>query len=110
VEEQEILNLDAHQRRQAQDSMTRSNATVDLRLREAYSWLLVPAQEAGGAGTCATRVWASAASRSSHQMSTEVVRWYPGLRHPAGDRAPHAARKPTATGGGDGGTRCVAGG
>ena len=35
--------------RQAQDSMTRSNETVDLRLREAYSWLLVPAQEAGGA-------------------------------------------------------------
>jgi hypothetical protein len=51
VEEQEILNLDAHHRRQAQDSMTRSNETVDLRLREAYSWLLVPAQEAdAGAG------------------------------------------------------------
>lgn len=49
MEEQDILNLDAHQRRQAQDSMKRSNDTVDLRLREAYSWLLVPAQEAGGA-------------------------------------------------------------
>jgi hypothetical protein len=78
VEEQEILNLDAHHRRQAQDSMTRSNETVDLRLREVYSWLLVPAQEAGGAGTCATRVWAFAASRSSHQMSREAVRWCRG--------------------------------
>jgi hypothetical protein len=49
VDEQEILNLDAHQRRQAQDSAKRADETVSLRLREAYSWLLVPSQEAGGA-------------------------------------------------------------
>ncbi len=42
--EEEQLNLDAQQRRQVGDSLTKADETVDLRLREAYSWLLVPIQ------------------------------------------------------------------
>jgi uncharacterized protein len=42
--EEEALNLDAQQRRQVKESLARSDETVDLRLREAYSWLLTPTQ------------------------------------------------------------------
>src|SRR5919108_2071196 len=85
VDEQDILNLDAHQRRQAQDSMKRSNDTVDLRLREAYSWLLVPAQEAGGAWQWeATRILGDGsiphrASRKLRDSEQLITRWSPAL-------------------------------
>jgi hypothetical protein len=36
------LNLDAAQNRETENSLKRSNDTVDLRLKEAYSWLLAP--------------------------------------------------------------------
>ena len=43
-EEKEALNLDAQQRRQVAASLKTADETVDLRLRAAYSWLLVPTQ------------------------------------------------------------------
>ena len=36
------LNLDGNQIREAQGNVTRSNDTVELRLKETYSWLIVP--------------------------------------------------------------------
>ena len=44
ADEQEQLNLDAQQQRQVKDSLEKSSETVELRLREAYCWLLVPVQ------------------------------------------------------------------
>lgn len=44
VQESEILNLDAFQRNQAQTKRNDANKSVDLRLPEAYFWLLVPDQ------------------------------------------------------------------
>ena len=45
VEDADALNLDAHQRSEAGRGKTRSNETVDMRLNEAYCWLLVPTQD-----------------------------------------------------------------
>src|SRR5690606_37912941 len=42
ADDEEALNLDAQQRRQVKDSLTKWDETVDLQLREAYSWLLTP--------------------------------------------------------------------
>lgn len=41
----ETLNLDALQIKEANERLKTSNDTVDLRLKEAYCWLLVPAQD-----------------------------------------------------------------
>jgi len=38
----EILNLDAAQNRETESHLKRSDETVDLRIKEAYCWLLVP--------------------------------------------------------------------
>ncbi len=46
VGDADALNLDGHQRRQAAQNEQRSGQTVDVRLQEAYCWLLVPYQEA----------------------------------------------------------------
>ena len=43
-QEEEQLNLDAQQRRQVAKSLGKADETVDLRVRAAYSWLLVPVQ------------------------------------------------------------------
>ncbi len=43
-DEEEPLNLDAQQRRQVSNSLQTADETIDLRLREAYSWLLTPVQ------------------------------------------------------------------
>ena len=45
VDDTDMLNLDAHQRREARRSKDRSSETVDMRLNEAYCWLLIPTQE-----------------------------------------------------------------
>lgn len=45
VEDVHTLNLDAHQRDEAERGRERSDETVSARLNEAYSWLLVPTQE-----------------------------------------------------------------
>jgi predicted AAA+ superfamily ATPase len=42
--ERDELNLDAQQRRQVATSLSKADETVDLRLRGAYNWLLVPVQ------------------------------------------------------------------
>ena len=42
--EEEPLNLDAQQRRQVKSSLEKADETVELRLREAYNWLLTPIQ------------------------------------------------------------------
>ena len=65
--------------------MKRSNETVDLRLREAYSWLLVPVQEAGGAWQWeATRILGDGsiphrASRKLRDSEQLITRWSPAL-------------------------------
>jgi hypothetical protein len=41
-EDSEDLNLDAAQNRDTDNSLHRSNETVDARIKEAYCWLLVP--------------------------------------------------------------------
>ncbi|MDR3358202.1 MAG: DUF499 domain-containing protein, partial [Desulfovibrio sp.] len=41
-EDREDLNLDAAQNRETENNLKRSNDTVDLRIKEAYCWLLVP--------------------------------------------------------------------
>jgi hypothetical protein len=43
-DEREELNLDAQQRRQVAASLQKADETVDLRLRSAYNWLLIPVQ------------------------------------------------------------------
>jgi hypothetical protein len=42
--ERDQLNLDAQQRRQVETSLEEEDETLDLRVRSAYSWLLVPTQ------------------------------------------------------------------
>ncbi len=41
----DTLNLDAHQAREAQQGLARSDETAGTRLNDAYCWLLVPVQE-----------------------------------------------------------------
>jgi len=41
-EDSEDLNLDAAQNRETKNNLNRANETVDARIKEAYSWLLVP--------------------------------------------------------------------
>jgi hypothetical protein len=43
-DEREELNLDAQQTRQVNTNCDKANETVDLRLRAAYNWLLIPVQ------------------------------------------------------------------
>jgi len=43
-DEEEQLNLDAQQRRQVAEALRKADETVDLRVRTAYSWLIVPTQ------------------------------------------------------------------
>ena len=42
LEDKEDLNLDVAQLRETQNSLNRSNTTVDTRLKETYCWLLIP--------------------------------------------------------------------
>lgn len=44
VSDQDALNLDAHQRREAREGEKESGTVVGLRLNETYRWLLVPIQ------------------------------------------------------------------
>ena len=86
VGDAEALNLDAHQRRLATESQTRSDETVQVRLHEAYCWLLVPTQEGTGpieweatriAGGNETYIAKAAKKlRSAEQL---ITRWSPAL-------------------------------
>ena len=42
MSDKDDLNLDGNQIRETQSNLTRSNDTVELRLKEAYRWLMVP--------------------------------------------------------------------
>jgi predicted AAA+ superfamily ATPase len=48
VEDADSLNLDGYQRRQAAQNKERTDESVDIRIKEAYCWLLVPTQEGSG--------------------------------------------------------------
>lgn len=48
LDDVEVLNLDALQKRHAEESKKSSDDTVKMRLQEAYSWLLVPVQVGTG--------------------------------------------------------------
>jgi len=86
VEDVEVLNLDAHQTREAKNGVERSNSTVDLRIREAYIWLFVPTQEgtnpvewdiarlAGGGDSHVVK-----ASRKLRQSEQLITKWAPAL-------------------------------
>jgi hypothetical protein len=44
IEDKEVLNLDASQSKQATSKRKESDETVEMLLREAYQWLLIPTQ------------------------------------------------------------------
>ena len=44
IDDAESLNLDVAQQREANNSIATTNETVELRIKEAYCWLLVPTQ------------------------------------------------------------------
>lgn len=45
VQDADALNLDANQKREANEGKNQCNETVGMRLNDAYRWLLVPTQE-----------------------------------------------------------------
>jgi hypothetical protein len=86
VADAEALNLDAHQRRLAAESQSRSDETVHVRLHEAYCWLFVPAQEGTSPITWeATRVaggnetYIAKASKKLRSAEQLITRWSPAL-------------------------------
>ena len=86
VQDEDALNLDAHQRKEAATGEKRTSQTVDLRLRETYIWLLVPTQDGTGpveweaarlpGGGENHVVKASSKLRQSEQL---ITRWAPAL-------------------------------
>jgi len=86
VGDTDALNLDGHQRRLAAESERRSDETVQVRLQEAYSWLLVPTQEGTGPITWeATRIgggtenYISKAAKKLRSSEQLITRWSPAL-------------------------------
>ena len=90
VRDHEVLNLDAHQRREAADGEKASDETVRLRLNEAWRWLMVPVQHASPEGVSGLQ-WDfahvaaagdSIVGRVSRRMRSSehlIVRWSPAL-------------------------------
>ena len=83
-EEKESLNLDSQQRAQVRGNLKRANETVDVRLQEAYSWLLVPVQNdpTGPVEIQATRIsgaesFFDRAHRKLRQSEWLIARWSP---------------------------------
>ena len=90
VRDRDALNLDTHQRREAEEGERDSNNTVQLRFNEAYRWLLVPTQQVsnGVVGslewdvTRATGNGVSIVVRASRRMRGSehlIVQWSPAL-------------------------------
>ena len=86
VEDVEALNLDAHQRRLATESQSRSDETVQVRLHETYCWLFVPTQEGTGPITWeATRIaggnetYIAKAAKKLRSAEQLITRWSPAL-------------------------------
>lgn len=93
-EEADLLNLDTHQRKMADDRSAAAEKTLSDRLQEAYSWLLVPVQEGTGpitwdetqvrgsdpyAGRVADRLRKSAhlyARWNPAELKMELDRWF----------------------------------
>lgn len=82
--DEEQLNLDAQQRKQVQAQLARTKTTVESRLQEAYTWLLVPYQpEAiGQIEWQATRIsgqesFYERAARKLHQLEALIPAWAP---------------------------------
>ena len=88
-EDREQLNLDASQTREADNNLSRSNDTVEMRIKEAYCWLLVPYIDlqvdmktilwdtiriSGGSEPIITR-----ASKKMQQNEAIITRWAPAL-------------------------------
>jgi predicted AAA+ superfamily ATPase len=83
VKDTDALNLDSHQLTQAKENLNRSNETVALRLREAYSWLLVPSQDnaTDPINFDAKRIsggesWVQKASHSVKQSEQLIKQWH----------------------------------
>ena len=90
VRDQEALNLDAHQRREAAEGEKASDQNVRVRFDEAWRWLLVPSQPVadGSVGdlewetTQATGNGVSVVARASRRMRASehlIVIWSPAL-------------------------------
>ncbi len=90
VRDQEALNLDAHQRREASDGETASERNVRIRFDEAWRWLLAPSQpvangDVGELGWDISRAAGAGESillrASRHVRAAEhvIVRWSPAL-------------------------------
>ena len=87
VNDADTLNLDGSQRKDAAENERKGDETVDVRLNEAYCWLLVPTQEGTGpvewettriSGNETPVGKASKKVQSSEQL---IVRWSPaGLK------------------------------
>lgn len=89
MSDKDDLNLDGQQIRETQNNLNRSNDTVELRLKEAYCWLLVPfidqyedmktiqweiSDLGGGQDTIVTK-----AARKMLQSDQVITKWAPAL-------------------------------
>ena len=89
MSDKDDLNLDGNQVRETQNNLTRSNETVELRLKETYCWLLVPyidqfedmktiqweiSDIGGGSDSIVTK-----ASRKMLQSEQIITKWAPAL-------------------------------
>ena len=89
MSDKDDLNLDGAQVRETQNNLTRSNDTVEMRLKETYCWLLVPfidqyedmktiqweiSDIGGGSDTIVTK-----ASRKMLQGEQIITKWAPAL-------------------------------
>ena len=90
VQDRDALNLDAHQRREAEEGAKDSDNTVRLQFNEAYRWLLVPTQQASNGReeplewdvTRAAGNGVSIVVRASRRMRSNehlIVQWSPAL-------------------------------
>ncbi len=84
--EQDDLNLDAQQSRQVNASLHKADDTVNLRLRSAYSWLLVPTQPEplGTIAIAAGKMsgddsFYDRAARKLHNDSLLITQWSPDI-------------------------------
>ena len=88
-DDRDILNLDATQNRETDNNLSKSNETVDARIKEAYCWLLVPyidrktdmkhivwdvTRISGGDGSIISR-----ASKKVLQNEAVIMQWAPAL-------------------------------
>ncbi len=86
IADAKALNLDEHQKDQATESVSRSDRTVNVRLQEAYGWLLAPVQEGTEPMTWdVTRIAGGTESyvvKAAKKLQTNqqlITRWSPAL-------------------------------